>query len=113
MSRPRNCIICKKPVPLIKGKTKTQSAKLCRATIVDGVRIGSDCQKTYRNKWHKDHYAEAKTKPKLVKDTDIVNNCLKCGYDFIAQSKFNRICEACTTSNENYVNRTATLLVAH
>ena len=110
--RPKKCRICGQTVPLIKGRTRTQVAMICRGTVLpDGTRLPSECQKTYRAKWHREHYAKVKrtgvkkTKP----DRDVRNICLKCDKEFMALSKNNRICEKCTRENDFIRVRTATL----
>jgi len=110
---PKKCRICGKTVPLIKkGRTRTQVAGICRGTVLsDGTRLPSECQKTYLSEWHREHYAKAKrtgvkkTKP----DRDVRNICLKCGKEFMALSKNNRICGKCTWENDFINVRTATL----
>ena len=110
--RPKKCRICGQTVPLIKGRTRTQVAGICRGTVLpDGTRKASECQKTYRVTWHREHYAKfkkggvKKTKP----DRDVRNICLKCYKEFMALSKNNRICEKCTRENDFIRVRTATL----
>ena len=110
--RPKNCRICGKTVPLKKGRTRTQVAGICRGTVLpDGTRLPSECQKTYLSEWHREHYAKLKrtgvkkTKP----DRDVRNICLKCGKEFMALSKNNRICGKCTWENDFINVRTATL----
>ena len=110
--RPKKCRICGKTVPLIKGRTRTQVAMICRGTVLpDGTRKASECQKTYLSEWHRAYYAKLKrtgvkkTKP----DRDVRNICLKCDKEFMALSKNNRICGKCTWENDFIRVRTATL----
>ena len=110
--RPKNCRVCGQTVPLIKGRTRTQVAGICRGTVLpDGTRKVSECQKTYLSEWHREYYAKLKkggvkkTKP----DRDVRNICLKCDKEFMALSKNNRICGKCTWENDFIRVRTATL----
>jgi Zn finger protein HypA/HybF involved in hydrogenase expression len=38
-------------------------------------------------------------KPELPRPKPIKRTCLKCGREFVAEGRFNRICERCTESN--------------
>ncbi len=102
--KPKNCVICGRIVPLINGSLRTQPARICRGKVTkSGRHIASDCQKKYRNEWHKNKYicAEFRATRKIDESAEFINKCLKCDNRFEAESKFNRVCPECTIGNRS------------
>lgn len=44
-------------------------------------------------------------KPELPSPQRINRTCLKCGQEFVAEGRFNRICRRCTESNRRFEER--------
>jgi hypothetical protein len=44
-------------------------------------------------------------KPELPRPQRIKRTCLKCGQEFVAEGRFNRICRRCTESNRRFEER--------
>lgn len=112
----KHCEICGERIEFANSRIT-----VCRGKYVNGKLIRSQCDKQRRRLWkryNKEAYRKGGkyARKKVEKEEDIhrylvTNNCLKCGKDFQATSKHNRVCTMCTRENNSLTRPSHNVLI--